>query len=378
MRFLHTADWQIGTQFGQFTAEEAAHLTEARFETVRRIAALATERNIDAILVAGDVFDQQTVSDTVIRKLFAALAGFAGPWFMLPGNHDAALAESVWTRAMRLNCVPANVKLLLEPGVVTLDDARLALLHAPLTQRNTYDDTTEFFDRIETPAELFRIGIAHGSVSGILQEGIDSANPLAPTRAETARLDYLALGDWHGVYEVNPRIWYAGTPEQDRFRANEPGFVLDVTIDAPGEVPVVERVRVGKYRWKDWTPDIAVSSDVDMLRQQLHALDASDVLRIRVTGSAALAEAEALHVAIEEARARVRALRASTSELKVLPTEEDLAALGARSGYLANVVTRLRELQADDATAAAASEALLLLAGFQRDGRNDRNEAGAA
>jgi DNA repair exonuclease SbcCD nuclease subunit len=378
MRFLHTADWQIGTQFGQFTADEAAHLTEARFETVRRIAALAAERNVDAVLVAGDVFDQQTVSDTVIRKLFGALAGFAGPWFLLPGNHDAALAESVWTRALRLNCVPANVTLLLEAGVTTFGDGRIALLHAPLTQRNTYDDTTEFFDGIETAADAFRIGIAHGSVSGILQEGIDSANPLAPTRADSARLDYLALGDWHGVYEVNPRIWYAGTPEQDRFRANEPGFLLDVRIDAPGETPVVERVRVGKYRWKDWTPVIAVSSDVELLRQQLQALEATDVLRIRVTGSAALADAEALHVAIEETRARVRALRASTSELKVLPTEEDLAALGARSGYLANVVTRLRELQADESTGAAASEALLLLAGFQRDNRADRNEAGAA
>jgi DNA repair exonuclease SbcCD nuclease subunit len=381
MRFLHTADWQIGTQFGQFAADEAAHLTEARFETVRRIAALAAERNVDAVLVAGDVFDQQTVSDTVIRKLFGALAGFAGPWFLLPGNHDAALAESVWTRALRLNCVPANVTPLLEAGVTMIADGRIALLHAPLTQRNTYDDTTEFFDRVETPADAFRIGIAHGSVSGILQEGIDSANPLAPTRAESARLDYLALGDWHGVVEVNPRIWYAGTPEQDRFRANEPGHVLDVRIGAPGETPVVERVRVGKYRWKDWTPVIAVSSDVELLRQQLHALEPNDVLRIRVTGSAALADAQALHVAIEEARARVRALRASTSELKVLPTEEDLAALGARSGYLANVVTRLREMQADDATGAAASEALLLLAGFQRDQRGqrgDKNEAGAA
>jgi DNA repair exonuclease SbcCD nuclease subunit len=33
IRFLHSADWQIGTQFGQFDAEEAAHLAEARFET---------------------------------------------------------------------------------------------------------------------------------------------------------------------------------------------------------------------------------------------------------------------------------------------------------------------------------------------------------
>ncbi len=34
MRILQTTDWQIGTQFGQFTLEEAAHLTKARFETV--------------------------------------------------------------------------------------------------------------------------------------------------------------------------------------------------------------------------------------------------------------------------------------------------------------------------------------------------------
>ncbi len=105
MKFLHTADWQIGSQFGQFTPEEAAHLTEARFETVRRIASLATERGMDAVLVAGDVFDQQTVAETVIRKLFGALSGYAGPWYLLPGNHDAALAESVWTRAQRLGCV---------------------------------------------------------------------------------------------------------------------------------------------------------------------------------------------------------------------------------------------------------------------------------
>lgn len=251
MRFLHTADWQIGTQFGQFTAEEAAYLTEVRFEAVRRIAALAAGRHVDAVIVAGDVFDQQTVSDTVIRKLFAALGAFSGPWFMLPGNHDAALAESVWTRAVRLGCVPSNVNLLLEPGVLSFDELGASLLYAPLTQRNTYEDTTDFFDRVETPAGHVRIGIAHGSVSGILQEGIDSANPLAPTRADTARLDYLVLGDWHGVYEVNPRIWYSGTPEQDRFRANEPGFVLDVRIDAPGAVPQVERVRVDKYRWSD-------------------------------------------------------------------------------------------------------------------------------
>ncbi|QCP47871.1 DNA repair exonuclease [Trinickia violacea] len=367
MKVLHTADWQIGTQFGQFTPEEAAHLTEARFETVRNIASLATGRGVDAVVVAGDVFDQQTVSETLIRKLFAALSGYAGPWYLLPGNHDAALAESVWTRAQRVGCVPSNAHLLLEPGATLLHELKAALLCAPLTQRNTYEDTTAFFDNVETPEGYLRIGLAHGSVTGILQEEVDSKNPIAPTRAQTARLDYLALGDWHGEYRVNERICYSGTHEQDRFRSNEPGYVLEVELPAPGVEPIVQRTRVGKYQWHLLKPPLNVSSDVAQLRTQLEALGEKDILRIEVTGALALADAEAVNVLIEETRARVRALRSSTNGIKVLPTEDDLAALGAQSGYLARVVERLRALQGDATQAAVASEALLMLARFQRD-----------
>ena len=53
-------------------------------------------------------------------------------------------------------------------------------------------------------------------------------------RAAAARLDYLALGDWHGTLEIAPRTWYAGTPEPDRFRANDAGNVLLVELDEPG------------------------------------------------------------------------------------------------------------------------------------------------
>lgn len=371
IRFLHTADWQIGTQFGQFEPDEAAHLAEARFETVRRTAGEAAARKVDAVLVAGDVFDLQTVSDTVIRRLFGALQAFTGPWIMLPGNHDAALVESVWTRAQRLNCIAPNVRVVLEPGVVLLDACRCALLCAPLTQRITYDDTTGFFDTTETPAGYHRVGLAHGSVSGILQEGIDSSNPIAPTRAASARLDYLALGDWHGHLRVDERTWYAGTHEQDRFRANDPGFMLDVTLQEPGAAPVVEPVRVGQYQWHRWDETISVPTDVDSLKARLATLGSHDVLRVTVGGTAALADAEAIHVAVEEARARVRALRVDLSGLQVLPTADDLAELGAQSGYLAKVVARLRGLQEDPQSdpreVRRAAEALLLLARFQRE-----------
>lgn len=56
-RFLHTADWQIGRQYGQIAADDAVPLAEARFGALERLAQLAAEHKVDAVLVAGDVFD---------------------------------------------------------------------------------------------------------------------------------------------------------------------------------------------------------------------------------------------------------------------------------------------------------------------------------
>ena len=89
-------------------------------------------------------------------------------------------------------------------------------------------------DAAATPAGALRVGLAHGSVAGRLPDDADAANPIAADRATGARLDYLALGDWHGTLEIAPRTWYAGTPEPDRFRANDAGNALLVELDGPG------------------------------------------------------------------------------------------------------------------------------------------------
>jgi DNA repair exonuclease SbcCD nuclease subunit len=366
VHFLHTADWQIGTKFGQFGPEEAALLSEARFETVESIAKLATEKNVQAILVAGDVFDQQTVTDKVIRRLFAALTGFRGLWIMIPGNHDAALPESVWTRAARLNCIPQNVQLLLTPQVVSFDEG-FSVLAAPLTQRRTFDDVTEFFDTAATPEGHVRIGLSHGSVIQKLPEGIDAGNPIAEDRTDRASLDYLALGDWHGVYTVNDRTWYSGTPETDRFRQNRSGMVLEVKIERSTALPVVTEHRTSKYDWQRWDETLGVSSDVDVLVSKLADLSGKDVLHLTASGSLDLAASRKLEIAIEEAGARARALRVDLSQMRLMPTADDLAELGAQGGYLANVVAKLKVAQDEPSQRAVATEALLLLSRIHRE-----------
>jgi hypothetical protein len=60
-------------------------------------------------------------------------------------------------------------------------------------------------------------------------------------------------------------------------------------------------------------------------------------------------------------------LRVDLSALRLLPTADDLAALGAHSGYLANAVAKLKGAQDDAAQRAVASEALLLLSRIHRD-----------
>ncbi|MFY2852879.1 metallophosphoesterase family protein [Achromobacter xylosoxidans] len=365
--FLHTADWQIGRQYGQFETDDAALLAEARFDAVARIAALAAERQVDAVLVAGDVFDTQGVSDRTIRRLFAALAAYAGPWVMIAGNHDAALADSVWSRAAQLGCIPPNVRVPPRPGVVDLAAQNLAVLAAPLTQRHTYDDVTQAFDAMESEPGRIRVGLAHGSVAGRLPDTIDATNPIAPDRVSRARLDYLALGDWHGCLSIDERTWYAGTPEQDRFRGNEPGYVLDVRIAAPGATPQVERVATGKYRWSAWTETLSLPTDAQALAERLAALRAEDVLRLELQGHVNVPTWEALQRAVDQAAAQARAVLPDFSGLLLEPDDADLAQLGA-SGYVGEVATQLQAMQADPEQAAVAGEALRLLLRFQREG----------
>jgi len=371
IKLLHTADWQIGKLFGQFEPDEAALLAEARFTTVARLATLASTEGIDLILVAGDVFDAQGVADKTIHRLFNAMAGFAGPWVMIPGNHDAGLAESVWTRAERIGAIPANVTVCLKAEPLILDTPAVALLPAPLTQRITYTDLTEWFAGAETPAGLPRIGLAHGSVQGILAEGIDSSNPIAAGRAEQGRLDYLALGDWHGTKQVDARCWYAGTPETDRFRANDSGQSLLVELDGPGTLPRVMPITTGQFRWHDLSVALHVSSDVDQLVECISAFGPADVIQLSLGGHTDLAGHRRLADAIGKARGRARSLLADLSALRLEPTDEDIAALHA-DGYLGEVIGELQAGQ-DGPDADVARDALALLAGIL-----DEQRAGAA
>jgi len=341
-RFLHTADWQIGRAYTSFDPEVAPLLAEARFTAVQRLADLAVEHAVCAVLVAGDVLDAQTVSDKTIRRLFQCMQGYDGPWILIAGNHDAALTESVWERARRLACVPANVHLLLEPKVELFTPAGFAVLPAPLTQRHTYHDLTAWMDDAPTPDGLLRIGLAHGSVQGILHEGIDSANPIAADRCERAGLDWLALGDWHGAKQISSRMAYSGTPEPDRFTSNDPGYALLVEITHPGAEPRVERLPVAQFIWQRLALRLHLAADVDACIAQLQTLQSKHVVQLQLQGELDWTQFQRVQQAVAQTDARVRYLQVDMQEVRLAPTDAELAALHA-DGYVGELLQELRE-----------------------------------
>lgn len=359
VRILHTADLQIGRIYAQFEPDDAAALFEARFQAVERLARLAAQQHVDAVLVAGDVFDAQTVSDKTLRRFANAMQAYDGPWMLLPGNHDAALAESVWTRAGRIEAFPPNVVACLEPCVRIVAD-KFALLPAPLTQRHTYADLTEWFATAETPEGVPRIGLAHGCVQGVLSDDVDSANPVAWGRAATARLDYLALGDWHGTRRIDDRTWYAGTLETDRFKANDSGQALLVEVSHPGALPRVEALRIGRYRWTLLEPRLAVTSDLEEVLRALETFGPDDVVELRMSGVCDLHAQRRLRHGLDAARARLRALVHEAQALVLEPTQEDLDAMHA-DGYVGDVLQTLRAEQSGP-NARRARDALVILA----------------
>lgn len=365
LKLLHTADWQIGRQYPRFAPEDGAALFEARFSVVERIAAFASADKYDAVLVAGDIFDAQTVAERSIRRLFNAMQPFKGPWILLPGNHDAALAESVWTRSQRLGVIPGNVHLALDAVPLPFPDLGMVVLPAPLTQRQTSSDLTAWFDHASTDPGLLRIGLAHGSVQGILADSIDSPNPIAPSRAQTAQLTYLALGDWHGTKQINSRTWYSGAPEPDRFKSNAAGQVLSVYIESTNTEPAITAHAIGGYQWLAWQENLNLATDLDKLLEKLQQLPTNTVLELSLSGHTDLAGQQRLQAGLAAAEANLRSLQCDSSGLLLHPTSEDIAALHA-DGYLGDVLAELQTPASADQTEVSA-DALLILADILRE-----------
>ena len=117
MKLLHTADWHVGkTLAGRLRAgEHRAVLSE--------ITALAEAESVDAVLVAGDLFDTASPSPGAEEIVYETLLGLArvAPVLVVPGNHDSEHRLEALSPLLKLANV--TVRAFARPEPVELDTA---------------------------------------------------------------------------------------------------------------------------------------------------------------------------------------------------------------------------------------------------------------
>jgi DNA repair exonuclease SbcCD nuclease subunit len=256
MRFLHTADWQLGMTRHFLNDEAQPRYSAARRDVVAALGPLAAEVGAEFVVVAGDVFEDNHVAPSVVSRSLEAMRSIGVPVYLLPGNHDPLDAGSVYTSALFLAECPDNVTVLDRDGV---HDVRpgLQIVAAPWRSKApTTDLVGGVLDGL-TDDGVTRILVGHGGVD-LFEPDRDKACliRLAGVEAAIARgaVHYVALGDKHSLTEVGStgRVWYSGAPEVTNYDHIEaaPGHVLVVDVDevAPARPVTVDARHVGAWR----------------------------------------------------------------------------------------------------------------------------------
>lgn len=356
-RFLHTADWQLGMTRHFLAADDAQpRFTAARLEAIGRIGEVVRAQGCAFVVVCGDVFETNLVSDKLVRRALAELAGVPTPVYLLPGNHDPLAPGSVYRREPFARDRPKNVHLLDSTAAVPVAPG-VELIGAPWpSTRPARDLATEAIAELAPRPGVHRVLVAHGGVDVLSP---DSANPsnisLAELEAALAAgvLDYVALGDRHSRTAVGEtgRIWYAGTPEPTDYDEVDPGQVLVVDLDprpgTPGRpVPQVSAHQVATWAFRTERAELNALGDVEQLHSRLAAAPNRQrtILRIEARGTLGLAEHARYEEVLAEAADHYAALERHdrASELVVRPEDTDYSELGL-GGFALAALGELRD-----------------------------------
>lgn len=360
LRLIHTSDWQIGKVFRFVDSSTMGLLQDSRVRAIARLGDLAVEHGAKHILVAGDIYDMEAISPRSLNQPIERMRNFPNVhWHLLPGNHDPHRTNGLWDQLLRKG-LPSNIHVYTVPEPVTFEEDSLTILPAPLYHRRRFDDPTAYMDQAALPDGVFRVGIAHGTVTGFGSEDRDVPNFITPDRPARAGLSYLAMGDWHGQKKINERCWYSGTPETDAFDVTGGGQALLVEIDAYDRAPKVTPLPTGHFQWITQSEQVNSREDIDRLSEKLRTV-ASDLdrvlIRLTVEGAVSLEDRQYFE---NEVAAGVSAafcfMRVDDRRLFPRPTTEDLDQID-RGGFVrvaAEALKRKAEEGSDDERAIAA------------------------
>ncbi|MEV1021904.1 exonuclease SbcCD subunit D [Streptomyces sp. NPDC050264] len=262
MRLLHTSDWHLGRAFHRVS------MLDAQAAFIGHLVTTVRERDVDAVVVSGDVYDRAVPPLSAVELYDDALhrlAELGVPTVMISGNHDSARRLGVGAGLIGR----AGIHLRTEAGrcgdPVVLPDAHgdVAFYGLPYLEPALVKD--EFgvakagheqvlaaaMERVRADLAARAAGtrsvvLAHAFVTGGApsdsERDITVGGVSAVPSGVFDGVDYVALGHLHGSQIISERVRYSGSPLPYSFsEADHRKSMWLVDLDADGAV-AAERI----------------------------------------------------------------------------------------------------------------------------------------
>lgn len=247
LRLLHTADVHLGAPFG-FLGRRGREQRSQIGSTFSGVVDLALTSQVDAVLIAGDLFDTaypDVAAAGEVLYQFRRLDAEAVWMLVVPGTHDRLEPGGVYDG--KEFAALAHLHVFREKEITPFRIDSLGLtVYGRATAVEGRDVLAGFHALNDT---LWHVGMLHASftVPGRIEK-----DEMMVTGESISRsgLDYLALGHWHNLSDYSQGgvpAFYSGSPEPLEMGKGEEGRVLLVDLEE-GSPPRIRPIAVGRRR----------------------------------------------------------------------------------------------------------------------------------
>lgn len=289
VRFLHIADLHLGAKLATLPPEIAVSKRSALREKIAWVVAEAIRREVDIILIAGDLFDSvhPVVTDInavrqALRKAREANIQVA----IIPGNHDPYAPGNFWEQSGLVE----QIDIFFRENTfrsVTLPALDLEVIGVGFDTDQPRQNKLAQFDL--TPQTQRSILLLHGGWQEV-ESDFTQHYPFSTKDLARLPVNYVALGHYHGYQTLptggQPVAVYPGDAEGLDFTSTEIGqrSLIFGEIDSAGAVTTEQLSYPGGLMMRTLELDV-VSHSINSIDQAVQAVaDKSALLQLNLTG----------------------------------------------------------------------------------------------
>ena len=273
-RFIHCSDLHIDSPFKGLASQVPAlteRLRESTFRAFYNIVKLAVKEKVDAVLIAGDIFDgtdRSLQAQLKFRRGLLELSEKGIPSFIVHGNHDPSNSWSHtldWPESTTI--FPGN-RVARFP--VTRDGKTLAWIYGiSYPQREVNENLALKFKKDQDQG--FAVGLLHANVGQ--QPGHDNYAPCSLQDLISSDFDYWALGHIHEfkvLRENNPCVVYSGNTQARHLNETGPKGCCLVTLNS-GAPANIRFVPTDVVSYRSAKVDVSGTSSINEVLQALQS-----------------------------------------------------------------------------------------------------------